>query len=92
MYRDLITTVNILLERCDGDVELAKEIIYVNFHDSGHYWREHTGMYSIIANRYFPDAKAKAMQRLELRQIEAGRDEFYAKTSGFKTAESVGVW
>jgi len=50
----------LLLEKCDGDIDLALRIVEISFTDWDHKRRKLANMFALTSSYYFPDALAKA--------------------------------
>lgn len=66
-YREILPAAAHLLERCDGDVELAELAVELTFTHKDHKWRTVPTFFAVISKRFLPDVLARAAQVIQRR-------------------------
>ena len=70
-YQEAVTAASMLMDKCNGDVDLALASVDVCFNDSQHKWRSMISLFNVVSGRYFPDVKARARLRVEtIKELE----------------------
>ena len=65
----------LLLEKCDGDIDLALRVVEISFTDWDHKRRKLANMFALTSNYYFPDALAKAKRASATEEKKADLQE-----------------
>jgi hypothetical protein len=81
-YREYIPAVGILLERCDGDIKLAKLVIDEAFKS----WPKLDTIYAVIGNKTFPANLAKARRKMDIEDEREEIERYASDASSFQIA------